>query len=42
MGDLVRRSDTIARLILALEPGVDALLGQVAEREARDAAPGNA
>jgi uncharacterized protein (TIGR02677 family) len=41
MGDLVRRSDTIARLILALEPGVDRLLGQVAEREARDAAPGD-
>jgi len=40
MGDLVRRSDTIARLILALEPGVDALLGYVAERESRDAAPG--
>ncbi|BCH26340.1 TIGR02677 family protein [Mesorhizobium sp. L-8-3] len=42
MGDLVRRSDTIARLILALEPDVDALLGQVAERESRDAAPGSA
>jgi uncharacterized protein (TIGR02677 family) len=42
MGDLVRRSDTIARLILALEPGTDALLSQVAEREARDAAPGGA
>ncbi|WP_245499484.1 TIGR02677 family protein [Mesorhizobium sp. M1A.F.Ca.ET.072.01.1.1] len=42
MGDLVRRSDTIARLILALEPRVDALLGQVAERESRDAAPGSA
>ena len=26
MGDLVRRSDTIARLILALEPRIDALL----------------
>jgi uncharacterized protein (TIGR02677 family) len=42
MGDLVRRSDTIARLILALEPSIDAMLGQVAEREARDAAPGHA
>lgn len=42
MGDLVRRSDTIARLILALEPAVDAFLGQVAERESRDAAPDNA
>jgi uncharacterized protein (TIGR02677 family) len=42
MGDLVRRSDTIARLILALEPGLDALLGQAAERESRDAAPGSA
>lgn len=42
MGDLVRRSDTIARLILILEPGVDTLLGQVAERESRDAAPGSA
>jgi uncharacterized protein (TIGR02677 family) len=42
MGDLVRRSDTIARLILGLEPGIDVLLGQVAERESRDAAPGSA
>ncbi|RWN02646.1 MAG: TIGR02677 family protein [Mesorhizobium sp.] len=42
MGDLVRRSDTIARLILALEPDVEALLGQVAERESRDTAPGGA
>lgn len=42
MGDLVRRSDTIARLILTLEPGIDALLRQVAERESRDAAPGDA
>ncbi len=40
MGDLVRRSDAIARLILALEPGIDSLLRPVAEREARDAAPG--
>ena len=42
MGDLVRRSDTIASLILALEAGIDGMLQQVAEREARDAAPGAA
>ncbi len=42
IGDLVRRSDTIARLILASTPRIDALLWQVAEREARDAAPGDA
>lgn len=42
MGDLVRRSDTIAGLILALEPSIDAMLEQVAAREARDAAPGDA
>lgn len=42
IGDLVRRSDTIARLIVALEPAVDTMLAQVAEREARDAAPGDA
>jgi len=41
MGDLVRRSDAIARLILALEPRIDATLRLVAEREARDAAPGD-
>jgi uncharacterized protein (TIGR02677 family) len=41
MGDLVRRSDTIARLILALESHIDPMLEQVAEREARDAAPGD-
>lgn len=41
MGDLVRRSDTIAGLILALEPKIDKLLQQVAVREARDAAPGD-
>src|SRR5262245_6418832 len=41
LGDLVRRSDTIAGLILALEPSIDAMLKQVAAREARDAAPGN-
>ena len=42
IGDLVRRSDTIARLILGLAPQIDMLLGRVAEREARDAAPGDA
>jgi uncharacterized protein (TIGR02677 family) len=42
MGDLVRRSDTIAGLIVALEPGIDGMLQQVAAREARDAAPGDA
>jgi len=42
MGDLVRSSDTIARHILALEPSIDALLTQVAARDARDAAPGDA
>jgi uncharacterized protein (TIGR02677 family) len=41
IGDLVRRSDTIARLILALAPRIAALLQLVAEREARDAAPGD-
>jgi uncharacterized protein (TIGR02677 family) len=42
MGDLVRRSDTIARLIIGLEPHIDAMLEQIVEREARDAAPGDA
>jgi uncharacterized protein (TIGR02677 family) len=42
MGDLVRRSETIARLILAAEPHIDPMLQQVAAREARDAAPGDA
>jgi uncharacterized protein (TIGR02677 family) len=40
MGDLVRRSDAIARLVQALTPRVDPVLLRVAEREARDAAPG--
>jgi uncharacterized protein (TIGR02677 family) len=40
MGDLVRRSGSIARLIIALEPHIGAMLEQIAEREARDAAPG--
>ena len=42
MGDLVRRCDMIAGLMLALEPNIDAMLQQVAAREARDAAPGDA
>ncbi len=41
IGDLVRRSDAIARLIISLEPDVEDMLGLVAEREARDAAPGD-
>jgi uncharacterized protein (TIGR02677 family) len=41
VGDLVRRSDAIARCILALAPHIDGMLKQVAEREARDAAPGD-
>jgi len=42
MGDLVRRSDSIARSIVALTPRIDDLLRQVAEREAGDAAPDDA
>jgi uncharacterized protein (TIGR02677 family) len=42
MGDLVRRSGSIARLIIALEPHVGTMLQLIAEREARDAAPGDA
>ncbi|WP_395709665.1 TIGR02677 family protein [Reyranella sp.] len=41
IGDLVRRSNAIARCIIDLEPHVDALLTRIAEREARDAAPGD-
>jgi uncharacterized protein (TIGR02677 family) len=40
--DLVRRSDAIAGHILAVAPRLDQLLRLVAEREARDAAPGDA
>lgn len=40
MGDLVRRSDAIARLVSGLAPHIDAVLLRIAEREARDAAPG--
>jgi uncharacterized protein (TIGR02677 family) len=42
IGDLVRRSDTIAGLLLALDPAIDPLLGRVAEREASDDVPGDA
>ncbi len=41
VGDLVRRSDAIARLIQALTPRIDVALQRVAQREARDAAPGD-
>ncbi len=40
MGDLVQRSETIARLIEALSPHTGRILRRVAERESRDAAPG--
>lgn len=42
MGDLVRRSETIAGQILALEPRIDDMLSQISAREASDAAPGDA
>ncbi len=42
IGDLVRRSDTIAGHIRALTPRLEAMLRLVAEREARDAAPDDA
>ena len=42
MGDLIRRSDGIARHIGALAPRIDDLLHLVAMREARDAAPDDA
>lgn len=41
IGDLLRRSDTIARLIIAVSGHIDPALSLVAEREARDAAPGD-
>ncbi len=41
MGDLVRRSDAIARLVHDMTPRIDDVLLRIAEREARDAAPGN-
>ncbi|MDR2259760.1 MAG: TIGR02677 family protein [Azoarcus sp.] len=42
MGDLIRRSDAIARTLNALSLSIDEVLYQVAGREARDAAPGDA
>jgi len=42
MGDLIRRSDAIARIIHDLSAPIDAVLLRVAEREARDAAPDHA
>jgi uncharacterized protein (TIGR02677 family) len=42
IGDLVRRSDSIARTIHAVSPLIDPVLRLVADREARDAAPGDA
>ena len=42
VGDLIHRSDSIASHIAALAPHIDDLLRQVAIREARDAAPGDA
>jgi uncharacterized protein (TIGR02677 family) len=42
LGDLVRRSDSIAQLIAQLAPRMDGVFLLIAEREARDAAPGDA
>jgi len=39
MGDLIRRSDAIARTLNELSAAIDYVLRQVAAREARDAAP---
>ncbi|QHG88606.1 TIGR02677 family protein [Xanthomonas sp. NCPPB 1638] len=41
MGDLIRRSDTIARTLQHISLSIDNVLQQVAEREARDIAPGD-
>lgn len=41
VGDLVRRSDGIAQVIQHVSSRIDSVLLQVAEREARDAAPGD-
>ena len=41
IGDLVGRSAAIARHIMALAPRIEPLLWQAAQREARDAAPGD-
>ena len=40
VGDLVQRSESIASWIEQLSPRIDAVLLAIAEREARDAAPG--
>ncbi|MGY4533843.1 uncharacterized protein (TIGR02677 family) [Pseudomonas sp. TE3786] len=42
MGDLIRRSDAIARRLLALSTAIEPILLQVSGREARDAAPDDA
>ena len=42
IGDLVGRSAAIAQHIIALSPCIEPLLWQAAQREARDAAPGDA
>lgn len=39
LSDLVRRSDSIAQLILNLAPHVDSVFLKIAEREARDSVP---
>ena len=41
IGDLVARSGAIAQHIAALQPRIEALLWQAAQREARDAVPGD-
>ena len=41
VSDLVRRSDMIAGQIRSLDPHFEAMIALVAEREARDAAPGS-
>lgn len=41
IGDLVARSGGIAHLIAALQPRIETLLWLVAERQARDSAPGD-
>jgi uncharacterized protein (TIGR02677 family) len=42
VGDLVQRFEPIAQLIQTLDPRMDPVLLAIAEREARDAAPGDA
>jgi uncharacterized protein (TIGR02677 family) len=41
MGDLIRRSDAIARTLHDLSAGIGDVLARIAAREARDAAPGD-